>query len=119
MIIKDANVTVMVNEMDRAVEFYINTLGLKLKGRYGDEFAQVEAAGMTIGLHPANKNGPKPGDSGSLSIGFGVDSLDKAMAELKSRGVKFSQILDDNQVMLAFFTDPDGDPLYLSEIKWG
>ena len=119
MIIKDANVTVMVDDMDRSVEFYVNTLGLKLKGRYGNEFAQVEAAGMTIGLHPVSKSGAKAGHSERLSIGFGVESLEKSMADLKTKGINFAGVLDDNQVMLAFFNDPDGNPLYLSETKWG
>ena len=117
--IKDANVTVMVSDMEKAVQFYTNTLGLKLKSRYGNEFAQVMAPGTTIALHPISQNGPKPGHSDAISIGFAVDDLDKAIAELKGKGVQFSRISDDTQVRLAFFTDPDGNPLYLSHSKWG
>jgi hypothetical protein len=36
---KDANVTVIVSDMDWAVKFYVEILGLKLKSRYGDYFA--------------------------------------------------------------------------------
>ena len=62
------NATVMVSNMDRAVEFYTRTLGLKLSSRFGDEWAEVEAGpGLTIGLHPAG-NGPKPGIEGSISV---------------------------------------------------
>ena len=104
--------------MNRAIKFYTDTLGLKLKAHYGDQFAQVEAPGTIIALHPASKDGPKPGDSG-LSIGFAVDNLDKVMGELKGKGVLFSRVADDAQVKLAFFTDPDGNPLYLSQSKWG
>jgi len=117
-VIKQANVTVMVGDMERAVEFYAKTLGLKLKARYGNEFAQVEAPGTIIALHPTGKDGPRPDNSESLSIGFAVDDLDKAMVELKSKGVQFSRVSDDTQVRLAFFTDPDGNPLYLSQSKW-
>jgi len=41
------------------------------------------------------------------------------MRELKAKGVQFSRTTDDAQVKLAFFTDPDGNPLYLSQNKWG
>jgi len=117
--IKDANVTVMVSDMEKAVQFYTNTLGLKLKSRYGNEFAQVAAPGATIALHPSSHGGPRPSNSENLSIGFAVDDLEKAMVELKSKGVEFSRVSDDAQVRLAFFTDPDGNPLYLSHSKWG
>lgn len=117
--IKQANVTVIVSSMERAVQFYTDALGLKLKARYGDEFAQVEAPGTIIALHPASKNGPQPGKSESLSIGFAVDNLDAAMSELKKNGITFSRVADDAQVKLAFFADPDGNPLYLSQSKWG
>jgi len=33
--------------------------------------------------------------------------------------VRFLRTTDDNQVRLAFFTDADGNPLYLSQSKWG
>ncbi|MDA4125902.1 MAG: VOC family protein [Thaumarchaeota archaeon] len=117
--IKQANVTVMVNSMERAVRFYTDSLGLKLKTRYGDQFAQVEAPGTIIALHPSNKDGPQPGKSESLSIGFAVDNLDAAISELKEKGIVFSRVTDDTQVRLAFFTDPDGNPLYLSQSRWG
>jgi len=117
--IKEANVTVMVSDMKKAVKFYTETLGLEVKAQWGDEFAQLKAPGTIIALHPSVKGGAKPGDSKSLSIGFSVDGLEKAVAELKKKGVKFTKVTDDGPVRLAFFVDPDGNPLYLSESKWG
>jgi len=113
------NITVIISDMERAIKFYERTLGLKLKTRYGQEFAQLEAPGATIALHPSVKDGPRPGNSESLSIGFAVGDLDSAMAELEGKGVKFTRVVDDAQVRLAFFTDPDGNPLYLSQPRWG
>jgi catechol 2,3-dioxygenase-like lactoylglutathione lyase family enzyme len=118
-VIKEANITVIVSDMTRAVRFYADALGLTLKRRYGDHFAQFEAPGTIIALHPAVKDGPQPGKSESLSVGFAVDNLDATMSELKGKGVAFSRVADDDQVKLAFFTDPDGNPLYLSQSKWG
>ena len=117
--IKEANVTLMVSDMKKAVDFYVDLLGLKLKARYGDNFAQVEAPGTIIALHPTTGEGPRPRGSESISIGFAVNDLDKSKTELEGKGVKFSRIADDNQVRLAFFTDPDGNTLYLSQSRWG
>ena len=115
---KEANVTLFVKDMDRAVHFYSDVLGLKLKTRYGSQFAQVEAPGVIIALHPAGGNGPQPRSSESMSIGFAVQNLEESMTELTRKGVRFLRTTDDNQVRLAFFTDADGNPLYLSQSKW-
>ena len=117
--INEANVTIMVGDMERAVRFYTEVLGLKLKARYGDDFAQVEAPGTVIGLHPATDRESGHISSEGISIGFAVSDLDSAKAELERKGVKFSRTADDTQVRLAFFADPDGHPLYLSQSKWG
>jgi predicted enzyme related to lactoylglutathione lyase len=93
-------------------------LGLKLKSRYGDYFAQIEAPGTTITLHPSSKKGPQADNSESLSIGFGVENLEAALVEFKEKGVEFSSgIVQDGSVRLAFFTDPDNNPLYLSQTQ--
>jgi catechol 2,3-dioxygenase-like lactoylglutathione lyase family enzyme len=117
--IKEANVTVMISEMERSVRFYVDTLGLKIKSRHADQFAEVECPGLTIALHPAVEGGPKPGNSGSLSVGFGVEDIDDAMTKLKGKGVAFGRVSNDGPVKLAFFKDHDGNPLYLSQTqKW-
>jgi len=120
MKIKEANVTVMVTDMKRAIRFYVDVLGLELKANYGDPYAQVASPGVMIGLHPAPKGDSQPVTSGSVSVGFGVESLAAGVAELKEKGVAFSRVVEDRPTKLAFFTDPDGNPLYLSETaRWG
>jgi catechol 2,3-dioxygenase-like lactoylglutathione lyase family enzyme len=115
MKIKDANVTIMVTDMKRSIRFYVEVLGLELKANYADQYAQVASPGVMIGLHPVTKEGSQQGKSGSVSVGFGVDSLSDALTDLKAKGVTFSRVVDDRPTKLAFFTDPDGNPLYLSE----
>lgn len=115
MKIKEANVTVMVTDMKRAIHFYVDVLGLELKANYGDQYAQVASPGVMIGLHPATKGSSHPGGSGNVSVGFGVESLAAAIEELKAKGVAFSRVVEDRPTKLAFFTDPDGNPLYLSQ----
>ncbi len=110
--------TVYVSNMDRAVEFYTQTLGLKLAGRYGDEYASVDAGkGFFVGLHPAGPRSPKPGTPGSIQVSFGVrGQIEDVVEELRRRGVSFHGPVNcDGPVKLAFFTDPDGNELYLCE----
>ena len=108
----ESQVTVMVPDMDAAVKFYAETLGLRLKARYGNEFAVVEAPGLTIGLHPQSTDAKSP----AVSIGLGVESIESAMEQLKVRGVTFpGTIVDDPPVRIAHFSGPGGMPLYLVE----
>ena len=107
----ESNVTILVADLDAALSFYTGVLGLTLKSRYGGEFAVVQGPGISIGLHPAAKE-----RAGEFSIGFGVDSLDKAMQLLKKRGVDFDgEVIEDPPVRIANFRDPYGIKLYLLE----
>jgi catechol 2,3-dioxygenase-like lactoylglutathione lyase family enzyme len=110
----ESQVTLMVPDMDAAVKFYTETLGLRLKTRYGNEFAVVEAPGLTIGLHPLpTAESPQ---SHSISIGFGVESLETTMQQLSARGLRFiGEIRDDPPIRFAYFAGPGGTPLYLCE----
>ena len=45
--------TVIVSDMNRAIRFYTELLGLKLEQRFGNEWASIKApSGLVIGLHP-------------------------------------------------------------------
>ena len=59
------NATVMVTDMDRAVDSYLDTLGLVLAFRAGGDWAIIAAGeGLTIGLHSSAHGGPVPGTVG-------------------------------------------------------
>ncbi len=110
---KGGNLTIMVSDFNRAVRFYTETLGLTLKSRAGDGWAEIEAPGVSIGLHAAGEHGPQPGGGGGMSLGLQVDDLEQAMATLKARGVEFAPVTPGQDIQIAFFRDPDGTPLYL------
>lgn len=115
------NVTVYVADMDRAVRFYSETLGLKLAYRFGDHWASIEAGrGLTIGLHPASAQSPA-GRRGSMAIGLQLTgSIQEAVAKLKAKGVQFQGDVVNEGKAGSFigFEDPDGNQLYLAEVKW-
>jgi catechol 2,3-dioxygenase-like lactoylglutathione lyase family enzyme len=124
--------TVFVNDVEKAVQFYMNTLGLRLLYQAGPHFAMIDAGnGHQIGLHPPAKNAGAPGTRGSIQVCLMVSRpIEEVVRELQARGVKFDTraatgagagagqpIVDDEAVKLAFFTDPDGNDLYLCEVK--
>jgi len=121
MSIKSGNATVFVTDLDRAWDFYTETLGLRAGFRAGNHWAQVETDGLVIGLHPVEGGwGPAPGTNGSIQIGLQVDGLDTIVRELTAQGVAFDgPVVDDDPVRLAFFRDPDGNSLYLAEYGGG
>src|SRR5712691_13495869 len=96
-VLREGNVTVMVSDMDSTIQFYVEKLGLTLKARYSDQFAQVVAPGLTIALHPADKKGRQSGKSEGLSIGLRVDNLERTMKEIKRKGEKISQEVEEGK----------------------
>lgn len=105
-----------VADLDRAIAFYRDTLGFDLRLR-NDElswaklYSPVDRVVIGLGESPDGKG------SGSLTLNFSVDSVDKARGVLESRGVIFKgpTITISEVVKLADFTDPDGNAIRLAE----
>ena len=111
---KRGNVTVMVADLKIAVQFYVETLGLKLQHETDGHFAQIEAPGLTIGLlHLAGEQDTQPEKSGNMSIGFEVEDLESTIETLKTRGVEFHDAVEGKAAQVVHFNDPDGNTLYL------
>ena len=118
-LIDGASPTIFVSDMDRAVRFYTETLGLKIQYRAGNDFCMIDAGGgTTLGLHPPGRHTPAPGSSGGIQVGLNVTRpIDEVVATLRERGVIFhGPVINDDSVKLAFFGDPDGNALYLCEL---
>ena len=111
--LKACRVNVMVSNMDQAIEFYIGKLELELVNRYGDHYAEIQAPGLMIGLHPLTKKIKK---GNNLSIGFGVGRFDETLKDLVAKGIEF-KIEEDGWIRLAYFTDNDANELFLAENK--
>lgn len=116
------NATVFVSDLDLAVRFYTETLGLPLKERFENQWAAVQVGpNLIIGLHPPASFAPRAGAQGGIAIGLDVvQSLEYTREMLTRRGVRFDgDIVQDplSEARLAFFSDPDGNQLYLIEIR--
>jgi predicted enzyme related to lactoylglutathione lyase len=113
------NATVYVSNMDNAIQFYTEVLGLKLTNRYGNHWATVQAGkSLVIGLHPWKQNNPKPGTNGSVQIGLVVSQdqpIDAYAERLRRYGVEVSGIIESEAGNYINFVDPDGNPIYVGD----
>lgn len=112
--IKSTNVTIMVKSMDASVQFY-ESIGLTLKQRWGDHYAMMETAGLTIGIHPG---GDEHSNSGTVSIGFMIDNIDEVKTMLDQNGITARTEDDGKSGIYCHFKDPDGTVLYFVKPKW-
>jgi predicted enzyme related to lactoylglutathione lyase len=117
--IQGMTASIYVSDMDRAVEFYEEALGLTLQSRIGNEWAQLATAdGGLIGLHPAQPSASvTPGTAGAINIELRASGdLDAAVTSLKAHGVRFvTEILNYEHVRLITCGDPDGNKLFLAQ----
>jgi catechol 2,3-dioxygenase-like lactoylglutathione lyase family enzyme len=112
MKIKDSNLTMMVKDMDRSISFY-QSIGFTLKNRWGEHYAQLEAPGIVIGLHP----GGEQKGSAELSIGFTADDLAEVKEQLQALSIDVTERNEEGGQFL-HFADPDGISLYFIKPKW-
>jgi catechol 2,3-dioxygenase-like lactoylglutathione lyase family enzyme len=118
--ISGGNATIYVSDLESALGFYIDKLGLKLVHRSGSTGAELDAGGgLRIVLQPAAPAAPRPGTSGAITVGFRVaQSIDQAVEKLRARGVWFrGPIVEIGGMRIAYFGDPDGNDLYLCELR--
>ena len=59
-------------------------------------------------------NHPAPGTRGSMQIGLAcTNELEREIERLQAKGVKLTRPTTGDGGALAYFTDPDGNALYL------
>lgn len=99
-----------VGDMDKAVKFYRDTLGLDLK--FQSPFWSEFATGETIlALHPASSDNP----AGGMELGVSVDSLANFYARRDELGISFTAPPKEmHGVHIARFRDVDGAEISVS-----
>lgn len=106
-----------VRDVDRAEKFFAEAMGFRKLFRFGD-LTFFDCAGVRLLLEKANSEDDVK--RGSI-IYFRCADISLAVRELKSRGVRFHHEprliakMDDHDLNMAFFTDPDGHVLALMQ----
>lgn len=123
-ILEKATPVIIICTRDRAVAtpFYRDTLGLKLTGE--DAFAAI----FDVGGAPMRLSTVEGWKAHEHTIfGFAVSDIERAAGELSRKGVKFNQYpgfgqdnlgiwtAPDRSVRVAWFNDPDGNVLSVTE----
>ena len=101
-------------DLDAAVAFYGDTLGLRRSVWIPERnYSEFETGNLTISLYNAEAMGlghnrsPNP-------LALHVDDVAAARETLETRGVEFgAETLDTGVCHMAFFADPDGNALML------
>jgi len=108
-------IALAVSDVDRAEELYQNTLGLRRLYRFGD-LTFFDCTGVRLLLEKAHD--PENLNHGS-PIYFLCADIALTVRELQRRGVVFDgpphliAAMDDHDLWMAFFKDPDGHTLAL------
>lgn len=106
-----------VTDMDRAVAFYRDVLGLPLLRQDGPSWAVLDAGGIRLALHGTLED--RPMETGGATAVFRVDDLDVARAGLEERGVTFEERAGEVEGLARFatFLDPDGNRVQIIEYE--
>ncbi|MBI2368917.1 MAG: VOC family protein [Deltaproteobacteria bacterium] len=110
---------VVISDLDAAVKFYRDTLGLELAGLYPEfKFAVFTlSGGATLGMHPPMAYGAgKPLERGrNTGVILSVGDIQATYEEWRQKGVKF--LHEPKQMpwgeVMTKFEDPDGNEFAL------
>jgi catechol 2,3-dioxygenase-like lactoylglutathione lyase family enzyme len=127
-------IVIMVNDLQKSVEFYTDVLGFSISNKIemaeiGLSAVFVEKDGSRIGLmNYKGKKIPKRSDIARIKLGessipindhltFSVDNIEDTTTELKGKGVVFNlePIQLEGGIKVAFFKDPEGVQIELVE----
>lgn len=111
------SIAIFVHDIDRALAFYGDTLGLPLEksGSFGGEFF---AEGTHLSVHPASHPDAKPMVGRHTGITLRVPGLLHFCGMLHDRGVRFvAEPTQQAWGIMAMIQDPDGNILALWEDK--
>jgi catechol 2,3-dioxygenase-like lactoylglutathione lyase family enzyme len=100
-----------VSNMDDAVQFYRDTLGLPLKSQ-SPGWSEFATGSTVLALHPASERNPP----GMVELGFSVDDLKAFYTAMAAKGVTFPMPPTDQEFgPLAQFLDSEGSACSVSQ----
>ena len=120
---KIGTVVIPVSDQDRAIDFYVETLGFEKRADvpFGNGYRWVEVApadaATTIAIVPPPPG--KPTGNVETGIGLNTDDIDAVHADLQALGVDVDAEISrmgDPVPPLFWLRDPDGNTLMVVEI---
>lgn len=113
----------LVNDVDVALEFYIDMLGFELVEKWGPPFAMVKRGDLALWLSgPGSSasrplsNGSKPAPGGWNRLVLETDDLASLVEKLKRSGAQLrSDIVSGPGGKQVLVDDPSGNPVELFE----
>jgi catechol 2,3-dioxygenase-like lactoylglutathione lyase family enzyme len=122
----DPTPMIAVKDLDRARQFYADTLGLETIDRMGEQVVTMKSGGTTIDVYRSEYAGTNK----ATALTFNVDDISSEVRELKDKGVMFEHydmegmtregdIYSAEGMKTAWFKDPDGNILSLIETGQG
>lgn len=121
------HVAFQVSDLQRSIDFYTGTLGLRLMFEqidetHGEAFAFMELDGGNLELLQAlDPEEPLPGGGSQRHcphVAIGVDNLDERIRVLNEKGVVLDRgpLLIEGKVRWCYFSDPDGN--IIEYVEW-
>ncbi|HLK24012.1 MAG TPA: VOC family protein [Caulobacteraceae bacterium] len=99
-----------VADMDRAIAFYRDELGVPLRFQSPD-WSEFDTGAVTLALHPASERNP----AGRVQLGFTAADLPGLYAARETNGLRFSAPpVDEHGSLLARIVDCEGAEVSLS-----
>jgi predicted enzyme related to lactoylglutathione lyase len=101
-------------DIETAAKFYGEVLGMPRSVYYPERgFAEFEPGDVTISVWNPSQMGMEHA-ANTNPLALHVEDVAAARADLESKGVEFmGETLDTGVCHMAFFRDPDGNPLML------
>jgi predicted enzyme related to lactoylglutathione lyase len=103
-----------VSDLERAVVFYENTLGLKLESK--DLVARFDVDGVCLELVPT-KHAERYRGTGNARLCLRIDNMNAERNDLMRLGVMSSEPVNEGAGLLSSIQDLDGNEICLWEEK--
>lgn len=97
-----------VSDLDLAIDFYTEVLGLSLTSK--DVIARFDVDGILFELIPTTDQKKLDGE-GNARLCLGSNDIYEVMKELNNMGVATSDVESVENGLLCFFKDPDGNEI--------
>jgi predicted enzyme related to lactoylglutathione lyase len=105
---------VITQDVERALAFYGDTLGLRRNENADPEWPEFETGNLTLAVCHYEQIGRTEFTPNTASIALRVPDVHEARRKLEEAGIEFlTETYDSGVCHLAVFTDPDGNRLML------